>query len=128
MRYGDLTIYPQAGTEMRKDPKNTRVIEYPRRNQADSHLLSLRPSVVMVTLIIPDMQHYLTLRQLDRSHARLNLYVSEFGFEDCYYKDVTLDIGERRPQDGQPPIQLALATFTCLDPRLYDATTNEVIG
>ncbi len=128
MRYGDITLYPMVSTIIHKDPKNYRVIEYPRRNEAESHLLSNRPSQILATLIIPDMQHYLALRQMHRAHTEVELYISKFGYLDYYYKRVILEIGEQRPQEGTPRVMLALATFTCLDPRLYDAVTHEVIG
>lgn len=126
MRYGGLTLYPQAGTLMFKDSKVVTLLEYPRLDQVDSRLMQLAPGRVMCTLIV-DAEGYLALKLMDRTHTENDLYVDKYGLEAHYYRRVTLELGEEKPQEGVPRIMLVSATFTCLDPHLYDAVTGEVV-
>lgn len=119
-----MPIYPQSGTIIYKDAKTVRVIVYPRLNQADSHLMQLEPSKIMCTLIIPSEADYIALKQLDRANSEGVLYVDKYGSEKHYYKRVTLELGEARPEGW---LMLASAVFTALDPHLYSAATNEVV-
>jgi hypothetical protein len=127
VRYGDLTLYPQAGSVVIKETKVVSVITYPRRNESDSSLINLEPSKVVCTLIVQDMADYFALKQWDRTHAEMDLYVDKYAPEAHYYKRVVLELGEERPQEGVPKTLLVSATFTALDPYLYDAVSGEVV-
>lgn len=125
MKYGTLDIYPQSGTLIYKESKTVVVQEYPRLNKADSYLMHLNPPQVMCTLLLRNKAQHIALKQLDRAHTEANLYIDRWGKEAHYYKQAVLELGEDRPGVGE--MFLVSATFTALDPHVYETATHKVV-
>jgi len=124
MKYGDVNLNPRMGTLIIKDSKQSKVIVYPRLNQADKQFMNLLPTTVMCTLIIRAWADYLALKQMDRADSENELYLDMQGLNSHLYKRVTLELGDVEKKRN---VWLVPATFTALDPYLYDAVTGEVV-
>lgn len=120
MRYAGIDLYPQRGTVIVQDSKEVHIYEYPRLNEADAQLLKRGCPVIRCTLLIPSEDIYLALKYLDLTNAEEVLYIDSFGKKNArYYKRVLLQLGEEKHYEN---LVVAPATFTALDPRLYDTS------
>lgn len=90
--------------------------------------MRLLPTKLMCVLKITTQEHLIALKQMDRTNAEHDLHIDKYGIEAHYYKRVILDLGEEQQVPDAPGgLILVPATFTALDPYLYDTSTNEVV-
>lgn len=124
MKYESITLNPRMGVLTYKDSKEIKINVYPRLNRAEVRMMNLLPSAINCILVIRQWSEYIALKQIDRANSEHLLYVDLTGVDSHYYKNVILELGEAQKKGS---IWLVPATFTSLEPYLYDAATHEVV-
>lgn len=125
MKYENLELNYRAGSLIIKDSKEVRIINYPRIHKSDAQLMQYNPTTIICTLIIRNWNDYVSLKLLDRASEGKRLYLNMEGDESHYYENVLLELGDI--QRRKPGLFFLSATFTALDPFLYDADSEEVV-